>query len=85
MKKVYVKPELYAETFALASHIAACGASPGSYTNADRNYCGFYFGTQRVFNAGVMDCDLPIDAEDYGADCYNGPFLELPSQPFGSL
>jgi hypothetical protein len=38
-----------------------------------------------VFNAGVLGCDLPIDAAEYGNDCYNGPFLEEPSEPFGSF
>lgn len=84
MKKTYSKPELYAETFELACHIAVycAGAAPGSFTYADRSYCGFYLGGQQVFNAGV--CQLPIDAEEYGEDCYNGPFLETPGQPFGS-
>lgn len=85
MKKTYSKPELYAEQFALATHIASCtGGYAGSYTNADRNYCGYLLGGQYVFNAGVPACSLPIDAEEYGEDCYNGPFLEATGEPFGS-
>lgn len=85
MKKTYSKPAMHAERFALATHIAACsGYAPGSATNATRTYCGYMLGYQYVFNSGVPACELPIDAAEYGSDCYNGPFLDQPGEPFGS-
>ena len=85
MRKAYQKPEMFAERFELASHIAACsGYTDGGATHIDALHCAFKLGTQNVFNAGVLDCDLPIDATEDGTDCYNGPFLEVAGNPFAS-
>ena len=88
MKKTYSKPKMFAESFALAAQIAKCdGVNSDAYTFQDRYSCAYHMGNngagQAVFNAGVVACDLPIDAEEYGTDCYNGPFLEDTVSPFG--
>lgn len=84
MKKTYSKPELYAERFELAAHIAACSADTGGATHTDAMHCAYMLGTQYIFNSGVMACDLPIDSSEYGPDCYNGPFLEVAGEIFSS-
>lgn len=85
MRKVYQKPELFAERFELASHIAQCsGYTDGSATHTSASNCAFRLGAQFVFNDGILDCELSIDSDNYGIDCYNGSFLEVAGQPFSS-
>lgn len=85
MKKTYSKPALYAERFELAAHIAACsGYFDGAATHTRASNCAFQLGTQFVFMSSITDCALQVESDDYGIDCYNGPFLEIAGQPFSS-
>lgn len=63
MKKAYVKPELFYESFVLSQHIAACGIDV-TYANEidctpklDSNFWGL---EDTVFNSGEARCATDI-------------------------
>lgn len=71
MKKSYVKPELFYESFVLSQSIAACGID---VNNEDQYNCArldeqFWpgLGGMRIFESGY-DCDL--DFSDLDVYCY---------------
>ena len=87
MKKTYSKPALYAESFELAEHIAACNV-----VNRGQNYygthssgtasCVFIANNQILFDGTHQGC-----VEDWSMsmklDCYNTP-NGTPDVPFAS-
>ena len=85
MKKTYQKPELYAESFLLQEHIAACSAYAQSVTYASHNdgrTCYFEtntddFGQIKLFlNTDVAGCQIVMEGEAapvVNLQCYYGP------------
>lgn len=74
MKKTYVKPSLYVESFGLTQSIAAgCTAQNsdlGTPSHAMPQFCGWDFMGQTYFSAGVNeDCK----AGEIEIVCYNAP------------
>lgn len=65
MKKSYVKPELFYESFVLSQHIAACGID---VNQGNTNECtptldpDFWFDNSTVFNNSRNDCSMDISA-----------------------
>lgn len=73
MKKTYVKPEVYFESFKLSTSIAT-GCSEGydqNNTNSGDPYaCVLYFGTDTVFVAANQSCNPLLDFNNF---CYHVP------------
>lgn len=74
MKKTYVKPEVYFESFELSANIAAgCGAGyKGKVNSHDINSCGCYFNSRVIFNTERICTDFTQDGTEYGL-CYDIP------------
>ncbi len=73
MKKAYVKPQLYFDSFELSTSIAT-GCSAG-YDHDNTNFgspnnCNYFYGTDKVF-LNLISCDI----EDPGESmyCYHVP------------
>ena len=80
MKKPYEKPRLYAESFALTEHIAACAPNPdGAYASfKDGNTCTYTDANLVVFLDAGIGCDMGLfddpnnpNLDDIGMMCYN--------------
>ena len=69
MKKTYQKPELFAESFALAEHISAGCADTGSYSvnNSSAWTCVLTSGSTTMFmlDGKCSDASQPIDPDLY--------------------
>lgn len=73
MKKTYVKPEVYFESFKLSTSIATgCSASyDQNNTNfGDPRNCVLYYGTDTVFVAENTACNPIFDLNNF---CYHVP------------
>lgn len=81
MKKSYVKPSLFMESFEMAEHIARCGIN---HSGAENNEWGFkaYFhendchatifeGAATIF-ASMAACGMEIDDSSFLGGCYHG-------------
>lgn len=91
MKKTYSKPALFAESFELAEHIAACnGVIPGAATHWNAaGGCGYQPGGPGtgtvIFNKDIAGSTCTLTWTDNivpGATCYNS--AEGPVTAFGS-
>lgn len=74
MKKEYVKPALYVESFALSANIArGCTDTNWSTNHQDANTCAAIIGGQRLF-LSTPTCDYPPETEgdfkDTWGACY---------------
>ena len=72
MKKTYVKPEVYFESFELSTSIATgCEYK----TNHAKNECVYEIaGGRNVFVDAKTHClDITAPGEEYGAVCYHVP------------
>ena len=75
MKKSYVKPELFYESFVLSQSIAACGIDVNFSSETDKT-CqpstdpNFWGETTPVFNSDRESCQLKVDKGDIEAYCY---------------
>ena len=74
MKKAYVKPEVYFESFELSTSIAT-GCSAG-YDHNNTNFgnpdqCALFFSGDRIFNSSTV-CDPKVEF-DPGQFCYHVP------------
>ena len=72
MKKTYVRPEVYFESFELSASIAAgCGTGFNhdntNFSNPDS--CQYFFGTEKVF-LNIGPCTLTNNKDKF---CYNVP------------
>ena len=57
MKRTYIKPALYAESFELAEHISSCVVAPGNtVTYRDGASCSYTEGGLSLFDSGVSGC-----------------------------
>lgn len=82
MKKVYEKPVLRVEHFALSQSIASCGAAHTSNVGGPNHWskttCGWVVGNE-VYWSTLPACDdgsgeaYPEGWDDLGAVCYNNP------------
>ena len=87
MKKTYSKPALYAESFELAEHIAACSGFNPAHRPATGNHwnsatCVFELDTGfTIFNDPNI-CEI-TDPNSVTINCYNGPGVGI-GTPFGS-
>ncbi len=75
MKKTYVRPEVYFESFELSTSIAT-GCSAG-YDHNNTNFgtpdqCALFFGTDRIFNSPPI-CDPSEGKFDPSDFCYHVP------------
>ena len=71
MKRDYVKPFLYIETFELLEHIAKCNANPSvtNVTYRGPEACAYQDGGLNLFYNGVQGCEMNeenIDTEVFG-------------------
>lgn len=87
MKKPYSKPALFAESFELAEHIAACStvnAPEGFYgTHSEPSLtCQFVAGGFTLFTDAATGCNQPWGRDDIIA-CYDTP-NGTPGVAFGS-
>lgn len=73
MKKTYVKPEVYFESFELSANIAAgCGAGyKGKVNSHDIHSCGYVYNGEAIFSPGVCFYETQ-DGKEYGL-CYDIP------------
>lgn len=73
MKKTYVKPEVYFESFELSANIAAgCGAGyKGKVNSQNIHTCGYIYNGQDVFSPNVCFYETQ-DGTEYGL-CYDLP------------
>lgn len=79
MKKVYEKPQVYAEQFAMSQSIASCvgvgggGSTLGKPTHWDKTTCGWDVGGVIVWaQEGICD-DIAGEDEEVNGVCYNNP------------
>lgn len=74
MKKTYVKPEVYFESFELSANIAAgCGADVmGKVTTHDIHSCGYNFNSKVIFNTEGVCTHFTQDGAEFGL-CYDIP------------
>lgn len=73
MKKVYSKPEIIFEDFALSTNIAG----PCEYrVNISDNACGVKFGKDVIFITGVTGCkEIVVEGSTlYDELCYHNPY-----------
>ncbi|MDO4333195.1 MAG: hypothetical protein Q4C58_11025 [Eubacteriales bacterium] len=75
MKRIYEKPEIYVENFVLAQNIAYGCSQDGieHATHSSKGDCGYEFGGDVIFLAGVAACDYQIEDGSFGEICYNNP------------
>ena len=72
MKKSYVKPQVYFESFQLSANIAA-GCTPDFKVNYNVESCAWSDGVETIFVSS--ECSLKgNELEDAGKICYNIPF-----------
>lgn len=72
MKKIYTKPAVVFEDFALSTNIASCEA----HANADRGICGCEFiPGLNLFTSLVAGCQLSTEdgSADHDGLCYHNP------------
>ena len=76
MKKSYVKPQVFFESFQLSANIAGdCGAN-GIVKTFAKNACGVVFGNSAVFVSTVAGCTIHIDTPEEEKEynyCYHVP------------
>lgn len=89
MKKTYTKPALYAESFEMAEHIAACSGFTGNRpANNHWNASTCAFMTENsvtYFMESTGGCLLIADdPSQVYVDCYNTPGENMPGVPFSS-
>lgn len=69
MKKVYKKPVLYVEKFAVDKNFASgCGAEPGTSYFGSESTCSW----NGFFHEGILYCDIDPEEQGIVAWCYNG-------------
>lgn len=74
MKKPYVKPEVYFESFELSTSIAtgcSAGYNHSNTTFGDANHCYLIYGTDNVFLETTTGCTLTDSDENLF--CYHVP------------
>lgn len=91
MKKQYRKPELLAERFELAEHIAMCtGYNPlapkdTQVTSSDEVRCQFLIPNYGMtLFGGNCDLDAYGSTHDWTLYCYNNPNDNVNGSPFAS-
>ncbi len=72
MKKTYVKPEVYFESFELSANIAT-GCSTITKTLNEEQLCGFFDGVDIIFLNGMSACTYPTTDGSYNSMCYHHP------------
>lgn len=74
MKKTYVKPEVYFESFELSANIAAgCGADyKGKVNSQNIHACGYIYNGQAIFISPNICYYETQDGKEYGL-CYDIP------------
>lgn len=84
MKKTYIKPALFAESFQLLEHITSGCESALGYAHAHMtlsvdNPCAFEFDGETLFTNYIEACRMIRDEEDVGAGiyCYNVHTFEV--------
>lgn len=87
MKKTYSKPALYAESFELAEHIAACsGFNPDHRPTVGNHWssstCVFELDSGWTLFSETIACQI-TDTNDVIIRCYNTPESGI-GTPFGS-
>lgn len=78
MKKTYVKPEVYFESFELSASIAAgcsAGFNHGNTNFGNAHSCYFEYGTDRVYLSTTQGCTLTDNVSD-DEICYHVPFSQ---------
>lgn len=72
MKKIYSKPEIMFESFAMSTSIAAgCEKKVNTYA-ADQ--CGIpWEGSPNIFLADIAGCKVQYGADGEGGICYHNP------------
>ena len=73
MKKSYVKPELFYESFVLSQSIAACGIDVNSVnpqTCQPTTDSEYWYEVTNVFDSAKGTCVLNVDEGDIEAYCY---------------
>lgn len=70
MKKTYVKPEVYFESFELSANIAAGCVFK---TNHDQNTCAYKTATGRTIFLEKAICEVPTQDGSYNSMCYHHP------------
>lgn len=75
MKKMYCKPEIMFESFALSTNIAA--SCDVVVSNHSENVCGLEWGDEMIFITGITACDngTPVSSAEgqYNGICYHVP------------
>ena len=70
MKKTYVKPELYFESFELSSNIAS-GCQTITKLQSKETACGYNDGVDVIFTSSMGGCNVKDDGT--GKICYDVP------------
>ena len=98
MRKSYTKPMIYAESFVLVEHVAACAPLSAGHNQNDIEFCGIVdSGNTSIFLDGVDNCNNQLGPEftsnsdllkellaSLGITCYNSAMDTAGSVLFGS-
>lgn len=94
MKKAYVKPGLFMESFEMAEHIAKCALNNKGFTdefgsegktNFYANACNFIYNGFSFFSGTIENCQANWNEnEDEFGICYQGVQFSSDNTIFGS-
>lgn len=71
MKKIYSKPDILFDSFAMADSIASCEVQ----ANFQSGTCGVVLTeAMTLFTQSVADCNWQFKDEEYDGLCYHVPF-----------